>query len=149
MRYQTAPNRCGPAAVINALRAMGLKVREEQAAQYAGTIPDGTNEFGIMAALERYGCPFQPISERKYALAEAALFNHLRHGPVLVLAEAGDHWVTAIGLMGDRVVIFDSQNRAFNRAENGVHMIQKGEQLRRYWLPCESKRYAILVWPPA
>ena len=131
---------------MNALRALGLKVREEQAAQYAGTTPGlGTGEFGIRQALDRFGCKTTELSERKYAKAEEALFNHLKHGPSIILAEGGDHWIAVIGTLGDRIIIFDSQNRAFNRKENGVHVLERGEQLRRFWLPFENKRYAILI----
>jgi ABC-type bacteriocin/lantibiotic exporter with double-glycine peptidase domain len=131
--------------VQNALRALGHKVREDHIAQYAGTTHQGTNEFGLMAALTKLEYSFTILNERKYSVAEGTLFTHLKTSSAIILAEAGDHWVAGIGTLGDRVVVFDSQMGVANRKENGVHVLQRGEQLRRWWLPCEGKRYAILI----
>lgn len=149
MRLQSGPGFCGPAAVANVLRALGIKATETQVAVHTGTTAGaGTTENGLKQALERFGCAYEELDERKYATAEARLVEHLAIGPALLLAEAGDHWVAVIGAGYGRIVVFDSQLYAFNRKEQGVHVIQTGNSLRRYWLPCESKRYAILVSKP-
>lgn len=146
MRFQSGSGFCGPAAVANVLRALGIKATEAQVAQHTGTTAGlGTTENGLKQGIERFGCSHEELNERKYATAENRLLEHLKNGPALLLAESGDHWVAVIGTLADRVVIFDSQLYAFNRKENGVHLIQTGNQLRRYWLPFEGKRYAILV----
>jgi len=152
VKFQSGPGFCGAASVVNALRALGIKARQDQVAQYAGTTAAlGTSEHGIKQALERFGCSHQEVSERKYAAAEERLRQHLGNGigPAILLAESGNHWVTAIGMLGQtRVIVFDSQLYTWNKAENGVHVVQFGEQLRRYWLPYAGKRYALLVTGP-
>lgn len=147
MRYQSGPGFCGAAVVVNALRCFGERVKEEQAAKYAGTTREqGTSQHGIKQALERYECTHEEIDERRYANAEARLSGYLRDGhPVILLVESGNHWVTAVGLLGNSVVIYDPQNYAWNKAENGVHIIALGPNLRDFWLAFEGKRYGIAV----
>jgi hypothetical protein len=147
MRFQGGPQFCSSAAVVNALRCYGVKVREDIVATHAGTTAKhGASEHGIKQALERLDFSWTEILERKYSDAEENLFEFLNRGvPVILLVEAGEHWVTSIGVLGKRVVIFDGQNYAFNRKENGCHVYSRGEQLRRYWEPFEGKRYGIAV----
>jgi ABC-type bacteriocin/lantibiotic exporter with double-glycine peptidase domain len=147
MRFQGTPQSCSSASIVNALRCYGTKVREDLIAVHAGTTAKhGASEHGIKQALERLDYTWADILERKYATAEALLFSYLNKGiPVILLVEAGDHWVTAIGALGNKAVIFDSQVDAPNRRENGCHIYSAGEQLRRYWEPFESKRYGLAV----
>lgn len=147
MRFQSAPSQCGPAAVVNALRCYGDRQREDRVAKYAGTTRDlGTSEGGIQQSISAFDYSHETIEERKYATAEKLLVLHLHRGnPVIILAEAGDHWVTAIGLLGQRVIIADSQNYAWNKAENGIHVIELGDNFREFWLPYNGKRFGIVV----
>lgn len=147
MRFQSGPGYCGAAAIVNALRCFGERVREETVAKHAGTTREhGTQEHGIKQALERFECSFEDIIETRYATAQEKLVEHLTQGrPVIMLVESGNHWVTAVGLLGNRVIIYDSQNYAWNKAENGVHIVELGTSLREFWLPYEGKRQAIVV----
>jgi len=148
MRFQSGPGYCGAAAIVNALRCFGERIPENRVAAHAKTTVQGTDEHGIKACLEHFGYSYEDISEIKYVKAEKQLITHLSHPkprPIIMLAESGNHWVTAVGMLGDSVIIFDSQNYAWNHAENGVHVIKAGKNLRGFWLPYENKRYAIVV----
>lgn len=149
MRLQSRPWYCGAAAVVNALRCYGVRVREQVVAKHGGVSKEhGIQEHGIKQSLERLGYGWEEISERRYANAEGLLLAALRRGhAVIVLVEEGGHWVVATGLLGDRVTVFDSQTGAWNRRENGVHVLQAGAQLRRYWTACGGQRYGIVVKP--
>lgn len=148
MRFQSGSSRCGPAALSNALRCLGISVHEDVLAADCGTTAAaGTTEHGLKQAIERRGLTFEEIDERRYALAEARLFATLAAGhPVLLSVESGGHWSTAIGHLGRRaVIVFDGQLHVSNRARNGIHVLQRGDQLRRYWDMVDGKRYGLVV----
>lgn len=149
MRFQSGAGYCGPAAVVNALQALGIRVREDHVAQHAGTTPGlGTTEHGLIQAILRSGCEAEYFEERKYSVAEGKLLAHLKRGSSIILTESGDHWEAVIGRVADRIVLFDSQLGRWNRARNGVHVLALGKQLRRYWEPFGGKRCGILISPP-
>jgi len=149
MRYQSGPGYCGPAALGNALAALGIKSTEHELALNLGTtVSQGTTEWGLCQGLERAGFTWTEIKERKYTRAEETLFAGLNRGcPAILLAEAGDHWVAVVGVLGTRTVVVDSQNYAWNKRNNGVHVLEQGDQLRRYWEPYQGHRYALLINP--
>lgn len=149
MRYQSGPGFCGAAAIVNALRCYGVRVREDVAARHAGTTKEhGTQEHGVKQSLERLGFAHSEINERRYANAEGLLLASITRGhPVIILAEEGEHWVTAVGMIGPRVIVADPQNYKWNHSENGVHLFEIGDSLRRFWRPYQMKRYGIVVKP--
>ncbi len=148
MKYQTTANNCGANAVVNACRVFGVKVREDLVAANAGTTGKGTTEHGLKQALLRAGFVHEELAERKYSIAETWLLDRLKHGwAVILCTESGNHWEVCFGMLGDRVVVFDGQTGAFNKAVNGVHVLKVGRQLREYWEPSEMKRYAIATRP--
>ncbi len=146
MKFQQKRWSCGASAIVNAARATGLRVSERIVRIHAGTTKqDGTGPNGIKQALERLGFRYFEVDEAKYATAEGWLRQHLASGwPAILLAEAGDHWTVAFGLLGDKVLVFDGQNTIANKAESGVHVLTS-KQLRRHWDPYKGKRCAILV----
>lgn len=147
MRFQSGPGKCGSTAIVNALRCYGERVREDVVARHAGTdVRFGTQPGGIDQCLERLGYKTEHIVERSYAEAEKQLLSYLRRGvPVILLVESGEHWTVAVGGLGSKVIVFDGQNYAWNKAENGVHVIETGKNLRRYWDAFEGKRTGIAV----
>src|SRR5665213_283880 len=113
MRIQRSPFLCGPIAVLNAARALGVRLREREVRAHSGTTKkEGTNQFGVLSALDKLGFEFLEMNGTKQGA-----FHHLRdriaEGWVGVLCvEEGNHWVAAIGVVGDRIVTFDSWNSA-------------------------------------
>jgi predicted double-glycine peptidase len=151
MKFQTSKGGCGPAAVVNALKVFGIKARIDVVAKNAGTTDtSGTTEHGIKQALERLDIEFYDIHRKAFIDAELDLVEAVNCGsPVICLAEAGNHWVTAIGSSGlKRIIFFDPQLGNWNKAEAGVHVVNCGDKLRRFWSSCGGKRYAIVVKGP-
>ncbi len=147
MIFQDAKNDCGATAVVNALAALGIHVKADNVRVDAGTTRLGATEHGLFQAIERAGAVFEGIDlPLKYAYP--MLHRHLtRGGSGVILVEGGEHWVAAIGVLGDRIIFFDSENIKANRKVNGLHVVSR-ENLRRFWPPYDKKRYAILISKP-
>lgn len=114
MKFQSDANGCGAAALANALSALGFSdVPQETVAELAGAtatgaMPDGLNAVGLQRAARRLGACVAPLSLARFEDAWLALRGALLEGRVAVLLfDKGDHWVTAVGLLGDEVVVAD------------------------------------------
>jgi ABC-type bacteriocin/lantibiotic exporter with double-glycine peptidase domain len=131
---------------VNAARALGIKLTEREVRAHTGTTKkDGTNEHGIKSALERLGFSFHEIRAQK-GVAFDVLFRALTDGSVGILSvEEGRHWAAAIGIIGERVITFDSWTSAANKAECGIDVLNRW-QLTRWWVSEEraSSCYAIV-----
>lgn len=155
MRYQTHNYDCGPFAVFNALRSVGIRANIAKITKLAVTTPaEGTNENGIIAALKFYG-----IEPRIFASTNSTdLWNELAIKKLHKNKETGDefnikfpiiacinnyaHWVVILAYLVDydRFVIIDSNNTKTNKAENGVHVVTYDTLIRR-WYNKNDKRY--------
>jgi ABC-type bacteriocin/lantibiotic exporter with double-glycine peptidase domain len=106
---------CGPAALRAALYMLGRKVRESTIRKIAGTTPqEGTDEFGLFKAIKHYGYEYDEYTDKDPTRGWNRIKRNLRIGQPSILcvscSEDLDHWVSAIGLNGDNVIIFDPQN---------------------------------------
>lgn len=137
---------CGACAVLNALRCYGDRISLMKVRKACNTDPQkGTNESDIvngLAALDYVGHAF---NENKVGKAWEVLTNNLSLGnPVILCVDNEQHWVTAIGMMGEYVIIFDSLNTIKNLAEQGVHVLSR-RVLGKRWQDANSKFYGIAV----
>lgn len=147
MKIQRDRFSCGVFAVLNALRALGVKVSEKQVRQHTATARgQGTTEHGIRNALERFGCYGDELHLADKAEGFDVVHAHVLNGAPVLLYVDGDHWVTAVGACGDRLLIFDSENEPDNRAEHGVH-VYDARKLARRWLKDRGARklYGIVA----
>jgi ABC-type bacteriocin/lantibiotic exporter with double-glycine peptidase domain len=147
MKIQRAPFLCGPLAVVNAARALGVHLTEREVRAHTGTTKkEGTNQWGILSALEKLGFRFIEVKADKLAAFEL-LRREIDDGAAAILSvEDGGHWAAAIGVIGQRIVTFDSWNSAANKSECGVDVVD-GRQLLRWWTADNTgTHYAILVW---
>ena len=138
MRYQTPGTpRCGPAALGNALRALGRSApREGTLARLCGTTSEGTGEEGIRDAARALGLAVRVLAPTSRMHAWAALCYALSEGaPVIVHLPGPDHWVVVCGRLGSRVVVIDSSNSVDNTRENGVRV-----HGRRAWIDAWGAR---------
>ena len=55
VHFQTAPNTCGPAALLSICEFYGIKTTEQQIATLAGTTPTGTSLHGLAQAADSLG----------------------------------------------------------------------------------------------
>lgn len=150
MKFQRSSHTCGPVAIVNACRAMGRKVTEREVRKHTGTTKrEGTTEHGLKNAIERLG--YEPHDLRNPKVSAFATLHHFVSGgePVILSVEEGRHWVTAVGVVGERVVVFDSWRAKWNMDEAGVWVLDE-KQLMRWWIPEEDTKtyYGIIVSKP-
>ncbi len=134
-------------AVLNALRALGVKATEKRVRAHTATVKGlGTSEHGIRNALERLGCNTEELSLADKDLAFETVHSNALEGVPSLLHVDQDHWVTVIGVIGNRVIVFDSENVPENRAEHGAH-VYSARQLFRRWTKDRGtgKLYGISV----
>ncbi len=134
MRFQNLPWSCGPAALVNAFRALGSKIAELKVRRAAGCSEEhGADEFGLMAAARELGFSAVPNTSHDVASAWAFVRANVMDGrPCLLCIDSWGHWVTAVGTVGDRLLIADPSNGKRNMYENGVHPFRR-QALARRW----------------
>jgi ABC-type bacteriocin/lantibiotic exporter with double-glycine peptidase domain len=137
VKFQSRDETCGPAALQNACRALGLRIGQERVARLCGTSCDGTDEAGILTGIDALGLGREELRSRDVREARAWLHEQLRAGrPVLLCVDEWQHWVALVGLLGGnsgwRTVLVDSAVNAYNRAENGVHLVDARRLIRRW-----------------
>lgn len=147
MKLQRAPYLCGPLSVVNAARALGVRLTEREVRVHTGTTKkDGTNQYGIQSALEKLGFTFNEIKSRDREIAFNDLYGFLKSGYAVILSvEDCRHWAAAIGVIGQRVVTFDSWNSAANKSECGVDVVDR-KQMFRWWTPDADGNYYAIVF---
>ena len=114
MRLQDNQANCGPAAMKNALQALGIErtlPELEAACKTSATNGTPTNNI-IRAAKKIEGCKPIKILETRAGVALIQLRFALQSGrPVLLSwcsSTPGDHWVAAVGLLGERYLVADA-----------------------------------------
>lgn len=103
MRMQSTEASCGPTAMVNALRALGLKRETEECEKLCRcSATMGTSTPNLMAALRSIpGLDVNRIYERKPTSALWHLNGCLSLGrPVILCVDASSHWVAAVGQLG-------------------------------------------------
>ena len=146
MKYQSLSYSCGPAAIINALRCFGIKKTEKQILKISNTSNKiGTSEENMVNALTILG--FHVIKHEQERLGKAWkwLCNQLSNGrPVIISINNWAHYVTAIGIIGDRIILFDPYGLGEIANENGVFVLNK-KQLKKKWYHTNKRLYSGLA----
>jgi ABC-type bacteriocin/lantibiotic exporter with double-glycine peptidase domain len=128
MRMQDTAANCGPASLSNALQAIGITRTQaecEELCKTSGT--DGTSIRGFQTALKSLGLHRKPINERRWDVSLLLLLSYLHDGHAAVLSvDGGEHWVAAVGVIGDRVLIADP-------AENELVLSLAPDALKARW----------------
>lgn len=116
MRMQDTCASCGPTALHNALLSLGVYRSVSELEVLCGTTAtNGTPVRSLKRGLSRLDevAPVE-IKERRRVVAALKLRHSLASGrPVVLLWTSvipGDHWVSAIGLLGERVLICNSSS---------------------------------------
>lgn len=108
IRFQSTAANCGPAAVRNALLALGIPRSEEEIETLTGaTAADGTGPKGILKALHAV-LPSPPgvINEAREDVAILKLLAALQAGhPVICCVDNDEHWVAAVGTLGNQILL--------------------------------------------
>ena len=131
MRYQQDEAWCGPTAIQNALRCLGLKKSAREIAELCRTTDGGTDERDMLRGIRGMGYDgweFQ-TDDRMSALQWIGSCNMQPH---ILCVDSWDHWVCLAGWCGQRVALLDSVQTPANRQENGIHMLKPETVLRRW-----------------
>lgn len=147
MRYQARGWSCGPAAVVNAARAMGSRISEGRIRALAGTTEDGTDEDELIAAIRGVSLKATPHHSADQSAAWAFVRANVLDGrPTVLCIDQWHHWVTIVGIVGDRVLLVDPNDTKKNMAENGIYSMSRHDLFRRWRHPSDEEPfYAIAV----
>lgn len=137
MNYQQRTNWCGPASVQNCLLIFGDRASQKDIAEVAGTSKDGTDEAGMIRALER----FRRNGVFKYHKVvrehRSSYLYDFKHFPSIICVDRWQHWMVAVAstYVGG-VLVIDPARTAYNKARNGV------------WHVCREKLILKMRPPP-
>lgn len=137
MKQQDSVDSCGPTALANALEAIhGKRTLTPQAcATLCKTDCTGTDERRMRAAIK--SLDFQAITLRSWP----ELVGRLTLGdPVLLVVDEDSHWVTAIGMLGARVIVADP-------ADGGLVTVLNAKELSARWVGESGKFYGLALVP--
>ena len=147
MRSQQRSWSCGPAALVNICRALGRRVAEGRARVLAGTTKaGGTDELGLISAARSLGLTAAVHSSSDKAAAWAFIRSNVADGrPCLLCIDQWQHWVAAIGVVGDRVLIHDPANTKANVTESGLHPLSRPDVIRRLRHQGEQNAFYVIA----
>lgn len=147
VRYQTTKYSCGPASIANALKCLGKKVQEKNIIKLSNTTKKlGTDEHGIIKAITELGYNNNSFTTTNNNIAWNWIKKELYNGnPVILCVYNWSHWITAIGIMGDLIILIDPARTKRNKKENGILTLNKRDLIKT-WKNKQSKNfYAIQI----
>lgn len=146
MRYQQTAVSCGACAIVNALKCLGKSVAERNIRAQAKTDNEGTDENGVCDAVRAMGFSATKYETPDKKAAWGWLADCLRSGkPVIMCVENWHHWVTAIGIIGDTIIIADPGNTVGNKKENGILTFSKSIVIKKWKHSREGAYFGIAV----
>lgn len=148
MRIQIFNYSCASGALRSALNCLHLSsgnFTEAKLMRLCRTNRNGTGEKRLRSAIKklRLYCLAWNTADRDKAFEK--LFNALRVGwPVILCVDKDEHWLTAIGTIGEEIIVFDPEDTYANLMENGLHILSKPDLLKR-WKGIKKKYYGLIV----
>lgn len=153
MRYQSTDHFCGPAAVANALKALGRNVTEQQvetavAKAHRKGEPksvEGTSHLQIKKALEVMKYNYAEFSLAHSEAAWRTLRSYLIDGyPTLLAVDDNEHWVSAIGVLGQFILVADGADSELVLSYDKERLLQRwgahSDVITYYGLPIMPKK---------
>ena len=129
MRMQDTQANCGPAAMSNALAALGI-VRPTQECEKLckTTATKGTSPQKLQTGLKAIeGLTPTVIKEKRSDVAILRLEKALSLGrPAIICVGDGTHWVATVGRLGDRYLVADS-------ADVELVLSKTADELAAWW----------------
>ncbi len=113
MKRQAKSYWCGVASVANALEVLGVRRSQKEINRLCHVTPGkGTSEVEMKRALLANGMAVDEWQNTDSELSLEWLYDSLQEHPVILCVDNDDHYVTAIGLCGSRVLVFDPSRNA-------------------------------------
>lgn len=145
MRFQSNKSSCGPAALHNALTALGLSRTEDELIALTGQRPPGTSARGLVKAIKAVS------DETNKLLGECVRWTSLdsaqvglwyyvseRGRPVILCVDDFEHWVVCAGHLGTRFAVVDS-------ADNRMIIYYTASELAERWEGPNGGYHGIIV----
>ena len=137
---------CGPAALANAAEALGLSLDQQKIAKLAKTDgTHGTQPNQLISAARKFGLSCHEFQIGTAHFAWVTLKGLLSSGfPVILTVNVNapeDHYVVAVGMLGEAVIIVDS-------AASGLLVLRNYKRMMEWWLGGTKKEpsfYGIVV----
>ena len=113
MKPQERNYSCGPAAIRAAFHVMGRSVTEKALRAHAGTTNEGTDHNDILRALRHYSQRGKEYETKFHSHAWKWLRRRISAGrPVILCVDRWDHWVTVVGNVGSKILLFDPNSKS-------------------------------------
>lgn len=145
MRFQSNKSSCGPAALHNALSALGIARTEDELIRLTGQRPPGTSARGLLKAIKSVSSDDNPLMGecvvwRTVGAAQVGLWYYIseRGRPAILCVDSFDHWVCCVGHLGTRFGVVDS-------ADNRMLIYYTAAELARRWEGPSGGYHAIIV----
>lgn len=134
MRYQKKAGYCGPTAIQNAFRVHGTRISQDRIAVISKTNINGeTDEYGMLEAIRHFEFVASNYNTDDPVAAWGWIVDCIRvEKPVIICTLNWRHWVTVVGMIGNKVIVIDPTTEKFNVAENGVHIQGKKDFMKRW-----------------
>jgi ABC-type bacteriocin/lantibiotic exporter with double-glycine peptidase domain len=118
---------------MNAARAMGIHLTRRKIAKFSNTTLEGTTEQGIKNALRNLDFKIKELTgSGDYGLFLRKVDLSLKKNrPIILCVDKYAHWVTIIGKIGEKYIVFDSSYEKKNKKLNGVHILSDEELIKR------------------
>ena len=118
MKFQSHKSSCGPAALHNALAALGINRSEDELGVLCKTTSEGgTSVRGLLGAIRSVSTTDLPLLGqalrwRKEDDAQIGLWYYIaeRGRPIILCVDSFEHWVTCAGHLGTRFGVIDSSD---------------------------------------
>ena len=143
MKIQSDSFSCGIFAVLNAARALNISLSRRDVSKHSNTTQKGTNQKGILSALKNNCMSGKVINTSATDAVEQMNMALAESKPVILCVDNENHWITIIGRLGRKYIVFDSEKTKQNRAEHGVHLVERKSLMKR-WIN-KGKYYGIIV----
>jgi ABC-type bacteriocin/lantibiotic exporter with double-glycine peptidase domain len=151
VKLQERKYSCGPSALRAALYVLGHNVTEAALRRRAATTRDGTDERGIIRAVNYYGHNSREYTSESLKRSWAWLKNNVSRGkPVLLCVDGWSHWVAVVGRLGGKLLVFDPDSSDGRRKRYSGLEIYNEQDLGARWRYCDeetgrSSYYAISI----
>lgn len=128
MKYQMRKSNCGPAALCNALEAIGIeRTQDELGTLSKQTAEGGTSKSNLIAAAEAVGVEVVNVSEQRSEVAGWCLESALSSGhPAIIIVDNDEHYVAVVGKLGSVYIVADS-------ADNDLLCFYSRDKLLERW----------------
>lgn len=103
-------------------------------------------KHGLKQLAQQFHFKFRESLGKNGNQAWRILRRALSRGPVILCVDHDQHWITAIGKLAEKVIIFDSKRTYQNCLENGVYILSRRQLLFR-WKGPRGRYYALIVFP--